>query len=51
MNPFARITVTCCICGKIEENIYKVLVKEGWKINGINTKCKECSKAMNKGGK
>ena len=44
MNPFARIKVKCCICGKEEENLYKTLVKEGWKINGAQTKCKECAK-------
>jgi hypothetical protein len=29
MNPFAKIKVKCCVCGKEEENLYKVLVKEG----------------------
>ena len=50
MNPFARITVTCGMCGKTEENLYKTLVKEGWKINGTQTKCKECSSG-NRSGK
>lgn len=44
MNPFARITVTCCVCNKKEENLYKVLIREGWHINGSQTKCKECKK-------
>ena len=44
MNPYARITVTCSVCKKTEENRYITLVKEGWIINGIKTKCKECAK-------
>ena len=44
MNPFAKITVKCYVCGKTETNYYKVIVKEGWRLNGDRTKCKECAK-------
>lgn len=44
MNPYTRIKAVCFICNKTEENIRKVLIKEGWKLNGTQTRCKECAK-------
>lgn len=46
MNPYLRITVKCCVCGKEETDLYKVLVREGWRINGARTKCRDCARVI-----
>lgn len=46
MNPYLRITVKCCVCGKEETDLYKVLIREGWRINGTRTKCRDCARVI-----